>query len=651
MAFVKALPNRTFDGKSMLWKVPHTKEVEDKLRAHGFKIIGLDKTKTYNFPKTDYRSQYMPVPIDETLFPTLRAYQIECVKFLEWRKGNALIADQMGCVCGTMPITIKDSTGEIRRISLEQAYHYQFLQPFKIRSMNETKFCFTFNSFNRIVCSGTKETVLVVTKKGYRVRLTADHEVRTFKGWEPIGSLNDGLPLHYIAINAEIRINIVVWDEIVSITPDGKSECYDIIMRNPHRNFVAYGVVVHNCGKTAESLSYVKLHPEKRPVLIVVNAPIKKQWEREYPRWVFKEDIKILYGKTPVLTDSYPVYIINYDILDAWKQILIDEHIQIVIADEITALSKSSSKRSKAMRAIVKKTRADFIAMSGTPIKKRPAQFFTVLNMIDPISFPDEWKFLNRYCKPRHNGFSLVYDGCSNVEELYSKVQPLMIRRTKEDVLKELPVRTRTVVPLSIETKYMEDWQDILNPGMGARELRERVESLKNSAYKYKEASCIEWIKNKLEEVEKLVVFAYHTSVVDSLHLAFRQQSRKIYGSTSLSDRDFYIQEFINSDKVNLLVMNIVSGGVGIDGLQKVCDTTAFVEFAWSAADHDQAESRLHRMGQQNPVDIFYLIGPDTIDEHLMEIVDESIKNFSLVIEGKQAGEDDLLLKLKEKAK
>jgi len=160
----------------------------------------------------------------------------------------------------------------------------------------------------------------------------------------------------------------------------------------------------------------------------------------------------------------------------------------------------------------------------------------------------------------------------------------------------------------------------------------------------------VNWIKDFVEITKKLVVYTYHRKVMEFLKEKFKENSVYVYGGVAGKQREKAINDFIEKDDINIFFAQLLSVGVGVDGLQQVCSNCAFVEFADNSTDHDQGEDRLHRSGQKDSVNCYYLIGENTIDEIMIENLDEKRKVANAVVDGIAAEESFSLTKqLKER--
>jgi SWI/SNF-related matrix-associated actin-dependent regulator 1 of chromatin subfamily A len=395
-------------------------------------------------------------------------------------------------------------------------------------------------------------------------------------------------------------------------------------------------------GKTATSLSWVRMNPEFDRIVVIATASTKNQWVREAKKWGVTLPFWVLSGRSPHALPKKGAVVLNWDILESWTDALISWDPQTVIADEVQAVGNPKAKRSKAFLRLTDSR--GIVALSGTPARTCPAQLYTVLHALDPKTFSDHWRYLNRYCGPRNNGFSTTYKGSTNAEELHEKIRPLGVRYTKADVLKDLPDRVYTPVLMdcTMSDEYQEAQDRILSmQGHSPGQIRERLGALTASAFEMKKDAVIDWIADFLETGEKLVVFGWHIAVLDYLEMHLGKRCVRVSGGVSKEGREQAVRRFVNDDECKIFLGNIQAAGVGIDGLQAVCSNVAFVELCWSPADLDQAMSRLHRLGQKNSVNVYYLLANGTIDTVMAETLEARGNALRVVVDGKTETNED----------
>jgi SWI/SNF-related matrix-associated actin-dependent regulator 1 of chromatin subfamily A len=231
-----------------------------------------------------------------------------------------------------------------------------------------------------------------------------------------------------------------------------------------------------------------------------------------------------------------------------------------------------------------------------------------------------------------------------------------MIRRKKEEVLKELPAKQRTIIPMQITNKqeYKTIKNDFLDwmfesKGKAAAEKAKQAKALvkigqlKQAVARGKMNGAIDWIKDFLEVEDKLVVFCTHKETINVLMEEFKGIVVKVDGSTK--DKQAAVDAFQDNKNIRLFVGNIKAAGTGIT--LTAASNLAFLELGWTPGEHTQAEDRIHRIGQENAaVTIYYLIGQNTIEEDIIKLIDEKREVLDAVLDGKETDEESLLTEL-----
>lgn len=442
-------------------------------------------------------------------------------------------------------------------------------------------------------------------------------------------------------------------EKIISIEYYGIEDVYDITMQSPNNNFIANGIVVHNCGKTIQAIGYYALHSERRPVLVVVPASLKGNWEKEINKCLPDEPVQIISGRS--LMDYYIIngfIIINYDIISHHLSALEKIPFKGIIIDECHYIKNQKAERTKATKFLAKKIE-DVLALSGTPITNKPLEFFTILNILQPIVFKSWWNYVTRYCGAKRGYWGLELGGATNTEELYNKlINTVMLRRLKKDVLKDLPDKTRTIIPMRIKNskEYKEILADFINWSgsyTGNQKLgMVKIQKLQQVAAIGKMESVFEWVDNMLETGEKLVIFATHHKTIDMLMKRYKDKTVKIDGRTSTAPnvRSDIVNEFQTNENIRLFVGSIKAAGVGLT--LTVSSNVAFIEYPWVPSDVLQAEDRCHRIGQKNAVNVWHLVSEDTVEELLLNVLNEKAEILGQVLDGKAVGEESVFKSL-----
>ena len=410
-------------------------------------------------------------------------------------------------------------------------------------------------------------------------------------------------------------------------------------------------------GKTVETLAWLQLRKDIRPVIIVVPASVKLNWKKEAINWMTNPHVEILSGESP-WKPTGKIIIINYDILHSWVKTLKRLQPKVLITDECHYFKSNRAKRTKAIKWLAKGI-DHIIGLSGTPIENRPIEIFNIVKIIDPKLFPNWFLFGRRYGDGRNTGFGWKMDGASNTEELHSKlVKSIMLRRLKKDVLKELPKKQYSFIPMELNNrkKYEFAENDFIEfvkqyKGITAAKRVEKakalvlIETLKQLAVTGKLPQAIHWIEDFLETGEKLVVFTTHKSTIKSLMELFGNIAVKLDGSMN-SDRlrQDVVDRFQNDPKIRLFIGNMKAAGKAIT--LTAASNVVILELPWTPGALRQCEDRCHRIGQKKCVNIHYLLAVDSIEEHIAKILDDKSKVLDAVLDGKQTDKESLLTKL-----
>jgi SWI/SNF-related matrix-associated actin-dependent regulator 1 of chromatin subfamily A len=393
-------------------------------------------------------------------------------------------------------------------------------------------------------------------------------------------------------------------------------------------------------GKTCQSLAYLALHPDLRPAVIVCPASLKINWAREAEMWMETGDVVevIKTGKPHPLTCDIGIIIINYDVLKKWLPELKAIKPQIIIFDESHFLKSAKSARTKAAAQLAK-IAPHKILLTGTPVINRPAELWKQLQIIDPKTYSKSNFFTwhRRYtdAKQLHFGQKTVWDfsGASNLNELADSLKNIMIRRTKDEVLPELPAKRRQTLLVSIDNRreYNHAEKDFLSwiKEQKGHEAAERassveqlsmVEALRQIAIQGKMKQAIEWVYDFLETGEKLVVFATHRATIDTLMNEFSKVAVRLDGGMCAEEKQLSVDRFQGDPEIRLFVGNIQAAGVGITLTE--ASNVLFAELGWTPSLHEQAEDRTHRIGQKNAVNIYYMIAENTIDAKIADMLE-----------------------------
>jgi SWI/SNF-related matrix-associated actin-dependent regulator of chromatin subfamily A-like protein 1 len=362
-------------------------------------------------------------------------------------------------------------------------------------------------------------------------------------------------------------------------------------------------------GKTVQALAIAYYYRLEWPLLIISPASLLESWV-DACRIFMEEECTIIRGKGDF---GARVSVISYELAATHSGAIASMGIRVMIADECHYLKSQTTKRTKLIVPLLQNA-SRVLLLSGTPAVSRPMELYPIISALDRTIFPSFVEYGNRYCNGRKVGTWYDYKGCSNAEELYFILRRyLMIRRTKDEVLSQLPPKFRRQVILPAEKTQR---------NLGAEAVGEAVEL--SITMQYKEAAGLkmnsvkQYLSTMLKRDIKFIVFAHHLEMLDGLEEYFKEEGValvRIDGSTPSSARSSLVREFQESEgtKVALLSITACSTGLTLTAGKAV----VFAELYWNPGTLLQAEDRVHRIGQRDSVNIVYLVAKGTIDEYV----------------------------------
>ena len=374
-------------------------------------------------------------------------------------------------------------------------------------------------------------------------------------------------------------------------------------------------------GKTVTAIQAL-LDLEIQKVLILCPATLKQNWRNEFLKH-YSIDTTVVSGnkkERAALWLSEDRFIIaNYDLLaHDWE--VIPKEWDAIICDESVYLKSHSAKRTK----LVKKLQSDIrIALSGMPIENDLMEFHSVMEWVRPELVPTYSRFKNRYYELDYSGKPKGY---KNLDEIHKLTSPFILRRTKEQVLDELPPKIYTNVPLALDrdareaynaivSEYLEwlkaqtgsNWQGgALERLIRLRQFTEYPELLGFNVSNVK----LEWLEELYQQKKKLVVFSFFKTVINELCQHFKSP-HLLTGDTPNDNRFYVVEKFNESPSGILFCTDAGRFGLNITG----ADTIVQYGLVYNPATMIQREDRLHRIGQKNIVNVMTPLVQNSIDE------------------------------------
>lgn len=372
-------------------------------------------------------------------------------------------------------------------------------------------------------------------------------------------------------------------------------------------------------GKTIEAIFCINRLKPKNCLIIVPNTLVMK-WYAELQKWLaFKE---------------CQIYIVP------WSQVIrqdLNFYWDLIIVDEAHYAKNPSSKRSQAFQALKGKKR---IALTGTPILSRPLEVFPIVNWLQPYSLGIQSQFERRYEIKKlewyrnRSGLHAHYKTTFEIEQVQKLQKKLretcMIARQKSVVLPQLPPKLRSTVEIDfgkevskLDKRMIALFKEIQRDKKNI-ELWQNIFALRHEAALLKLPKVAAFIQDTWEESQRpMVVFAHHQDVIDGLESSIYNNCTKkvvkIDGRNKAEVRERIINEFQEGEH-DIIVVGLTVGGVGITLTR--ADVAVFAELDWTPANLVQAEDRLHRIGQENAVNIYYCVSGESLDARIAGILE-----------------------------
>ncbi len=395
-------------------------------------------------------------------------------------------------------------------------------------------------------------------------------------------------------------------------------------------------------GKTVQGIGVAELLSRDidiSKVLVICPASLKSQWRIEIERFA-ERSCQIVIGNAKERAAQYdtPCFftVCNYE--QVLRDILPIEKVKwdLIILDEGQRIKNWEAKTSQVVKAL----KSPFaLVLSGTPLENRLEELYSVVEFIDDRRLGPAFRFYNRYRVVDERGKLLGY---KNLDELREKLAPILLRRTRKTVMKELPPRTseilrippteeqielhnahKKIVQTIITKRYLTE-MDILRLQKALLMCRMSANSTflvdKQPPGYSSKLDELDILLDQLctEEDRKIVLFSEWTTMLNLIEplLAKRQMDYvRLDGSVPQQKRQGLMHQFQKDPDCKLFITT----NAGATGLNlQAANTVINVDLPWNPAILEQRIARVHRMGQKRPVQVYILVTEETLEESLL---------------------------------
>lgn len=396
-------------------------------------------------------------------------------------------------------------------------------------------------------------------------------------------------------------------------------------------------------GKTIQTIAFLLSNKDKKSIVITPTALIYN-WKNELEKFAPTLKVGLLHAakseREKILDniDNYDVILTTYTTykndIDKYKNINFD----YCIIDEAQNIKNPDAIITKAIKNVNAKVR---FALTGTPIENNLMELWSIFDFIMPGYLYNKSKFK-----------SIFVNNDKNIIELKNLIKPFILRRTKKEVITELPDKIEQKIIIDLEKEHKRAYKGYVN--LITRKIKENNQDnitvfsyltklrqlclspelmVKNYQGKNSKLDVLINIINDSSD-EKILVFSQFTKVLEVIGKRLNEENISysyLDGKTSAKDRVKLVEEF-NTNNNKAFLISLKAGGTGLN----LTSANIVVHFDpwWNPAVEDQASDRAHRIGQKNVVNVIKLIAKGTAEERVINLQETKKELIEDVING-----------------
>lgn len=411
-------------------------------------------------------------------------------------------------------------------------------------------------------------------------------------------------------------------------------------------------------GKTLQVLVFYEQYVSKeKPSLIVCPSSLMYNWMSEIEKFKIDVDAVCVTGtqdvRKDIIKENRELYITTYDYLRRDVELYMSMEFEYIVLDEAQFIKNPKTKNAQSVKSLKSKHR---LALTGTPIENGLSELWSIFDFLLPGYLYSLNYFTKNFEKPIQMGDD------KRQAQLQKLVSPFILRRTKKQVLKDLPdkVEKDLWLNLSPEEKQLylanlaqvneqlqqqlelEQVDSILILAMMTRlrqiccEPRMLYENYTGESTKFK--MCLDLIETLKENDKKVLLFSSFTSIFDSFIEEFNRRGIKYHMITGAVDKKKRKEEVdaFQSDDSNVFLISLKAGGTGLN----LTKAQAVIHFDpwWNVSAQNQATDRAYRIGQTKNVLVYQLLMKNTIEEKIYEMQKRKKAMSDLFVENSKGG-------------
>ncbi len=404
-------------------------------------------------------------------------------------------------------------------------------------------------------------------------------------------------------------------------------------------------------GKTIQILAviidYIKNTKQSKTSMVVCPSSLALNWQNEATKFARNIKTLVIHGTSKEREEQiqnlekYDLIITSYDLLKRDIEFYEKKNytFKFIIADEAQYLKNSNTQNAKSIKEIKAETR---YALTGTPIENSLSELWSIFDFIMPGYLFTYKKFKNMFEVPIAKENSTYA-----MEKLKMLIEPFVLRRTKKQVLTELPEKTITVLHSQMKDeqeqiylKYLaqikQEVAELVNETgfeknqikilAGLTRLRQICchPSLFLSNYEGESSKleqCMEIVEEGVQSGHKMLLFSAYTSMFEIIEKELQNRGIKYFkltGSTKVEERINLVDEFNQNSDIKVFLVSLKAGGTGLNLIG--ADMVIHYDPWWNVSSENQATDRAYRIGQKNNVQVYKLITKNSIEEKIYEL-------------------------------
>lgn len=422
-------------------------------------------------------------------------------------------------------------------------------------------------------------------------------------------------------------------------------------------------------GKTLQTLVHIQIEKDAgrltHPALIIAPVSLMGNWQREATRFCPQLRTLVLHGKdrheAATEMGEQDIVIAPYSLLGRDRERWLEQVWHLVVLDEAQNIKNANTHAAQVVGELKTRNR---LCLSGTPMENHLGEIWSLFHFLMPGFLGGQQRFTELFRKPIEKQADT-----ERLTQLRARVTPFMLRRTKALVANELPPKVETVMRVELQGKQADLYETIrlgmekaVREALAAKGLARSQITILDALLKLRQVCCspalvkleaaqkvkssakleylMETLPEMLAEGRRILLFSQFTSMLTLIEAELVKHKIQWVKLTGQSQkRDALIEQF-TSGKVNLFLISLKAGGVGLNLPQ--ADTVIHYDPWWNPAVENQATDRAHRIGQTQSVWVVKLVAQGTIEERILALQERKAALSESMYSGSSARKEPL---------